>query len=93
MLFAIHKGNVPQYQGGQAPIIYLVSSVQDVMAASLPFVFTDGHGTVAFTTFFDHPSHLSQVDWPLMQAQYWNDTATDPDRCRRRQAAGGVPRA
>lgn len=86
MLYAIHKNQVEGYEGGQVPIVHLVSSVVQMETAGHRFVFTDGHATMSFTRFFTDPGDLDQVDWPLMQARYWHDTEQEPDRKRRRQA-------
>lgn len=86
MLYAIHNNRVEAYDGGQTPIVHLVSSVPQIQTANHRFVFTDGHATMAFTRFFTETDDLDQIDWPLMQATYWHDTPQDPDRKRRRQA-------
>ena len=86
MLFTISKGNVEGFAGGQQSIVHLVSTVQAVQAAGLGFVFTDGHGIMAITDFYDDPAQLDEVDWPLMNSRYWFDTDDDSDRKRRRQA-------
>lgn len=86
MLYAIHKDNVETYNGGQAPLVYLLSSVSEIQKSHQRYVFTDGHPTVAFTQFYTNTTELVQVDWPLMKATYWHDTPQDPDRKRRRQA-------
>jgi hypothetical protein len=86
MLYTISRGNVAGFAGGQGSIIHLVSSAQAVQEAGLRFVFTDGHGIMAFTDFYDDLAQLDEVDWPLMRAQYWADTDDDLDRKRRRQA-------
>jgi hypothetical protein len=86
MLYVIHKGGVPGYNEGQQPIVHLVSSVERVVAAQLPFVFTDGHAYVAFSRFFADLQQLDQIDWPLMRSRYWADTDEDNDRERRRNA-------
>jgi hypothetical protein len=86
MLFTISRGNVEGFTGGQGSIVHLVSTVQAVRAAGLGFVFTDGHGIMAFTDFYDDLTLLDEVDWPLMRARYWADTDDDLDRKRRRQA-------
>ena len=36
--------------------------------------------------FFEDLGRLDRVDWAVMKSRYWYDTATDPDRKRRRQA-------
>ena len=59
---------------------------QQIGTEQLPFVFTDGHGVMAMSEFFDDLNELDEVDWEIMEAQYWADTYDDPDRKRRRQA-------
>ena len=86
MLYTINRGNVPGYEEGQEPILHLVTSTQAVGEEGLRFVFTDGHGIMQVTRFFEDLGSLSEVDWPLMKARYWADTNEDPDRKRRRQA-------
>ena len=53
MLYQLHTGRVAGYNEGQSPLIYLVSSAQKVQASGVPFVFSDGHGIAAFTSWFD----------------------------------------
>ena len=86
MLYTISRGNVEGFAGGQQPIVHLVSTVQSVQAAGLEYVFTDGHGIMAFTEFYDDPAQLDEMDWPLMNSRYWFDTDDDLDCKRRRQA-------
>jgi hypothetical protein len=85
MLYTINKGNV-QCDGGQASIVHLISTVEQVANRGLDFVFTDGHGIMSFTSFYDDLDDLGVVDWNVISARYWNDTAEDGDRSRRRQA-------
>ncbi len=86
MLYTINQGNVEGYNEGQRPVLHLVTSIKNVLEAGLKFVFTDGHGIMAFTEFFDNLQDLDQIDWELMRARYWADTEEDSDRRRRRQA-------
>lgn len=86
MLYDIHKNNLEYYDGGQIPIVYLVSSVTQMQNTNHSFIFTDGRATVAFTRFFTDLTDLNHIDWPLMKKAYWHDTMSDPDRKRRRQA-------
>lgn len=37
-------------------------------------------------SFYNDLTYLSEVDFPLMTQRMWNDTPSDPDRQRRRQA-------
>jgi hypothetical protein len=86
MLYTINRGNVPNYADGQGPVVYLVASAEQIDAGGLPFAFTDGHADMGYSEFFDDLSKLDEVDWEIMKATYWNDTADDGDRKRRRQA-------
>lgn len=86
MLLAIHKGLIEGYTHGQESIIYLVSTAQIVDQANRKFAFTDGHGIMTITDFFDDLRNLEQVDWAIMKEKYWANTEEDGDRKRRRQA-------
>ncbi len=86
MLFTISHGNVEGFTGGQYSIVHLVSTAQAVQEAGLGFVFSDGHGIMTITEFYDDLAYLNEVDWEIMRANYWADTDEDLDRKRRRQA-------
>lgn len=86
MLFTISRGNVPGYTGGQTQIVHLVSSAEAVHKAGLSFVFTEGHAVIFLSKFFVNLADLNKLDWQVMAATYWNDTDSDGDRERRRQA-------
>ena len=86
MLYAIHTGFVQGYTGGEREVVHLVSSVEVVAGRELPFVFSVGHAVVSLSRFFTELTHLADLDWPVMELTYWNDTQADPDRSRRRQA-------
>jgi len=86
MLYAIQRGNVQGYQGGQTAILHLVASAEQVAKSRLPFAFTDGHAEMDISRFFTDLNDLNQVDWDIMQATIWRDTLQDGDRKRRRQA-------
>lgn len=85
MLYTINRGNVP-CAGGQENIIHLVMTAQRAAARRLGFAFTDGHGIMSYTDFYDDLDDLDQVDWDMINAIYWHDTAEDGDRKRRKQA-------
>jgi ssDNA thymidine ADP-ribosyltransferase, DarT len=87
MLYTISRGNVKNYTQGQSAVIHLVSSIENIQAEDLCFVFTDGHAVMAFTDFFDDLNYLDDaIDWTVMESRYWADTNEDNDRKRRRQA-------
>jgi ssDNA thymidine ADP-ribosyltransferase, DarT len=87
MLYSNHKQNVAGYQGGQTPILHLVTTPEAVQAAKLPCCFTDGHAAINYAEFYDDLSLLgTTIDWKLMEAKYWSDTEDDPNRQFRRNA-------
>ncbi len=86
MLYVIHRGMVNDYPHGQKSIIHLVSKTQSIQQVSCEFVFTDGHGTMRITQFFDELNDLDKVDWDVMKTKFWNNIDKDMDRSRRRQA-------
>lgn len=86
MLYQLHTGWVKNYNEGQEPLIYAVSTVETIVQAELEFVFSDGHGIAAFTQWFDNFDDLDKIDWEMVYADYWADTTEDMDRQRRKQA-------
>lgn len=86
MLYAIHQGNVDGCTADQADIVYLVSSAERIASSGLKFVFTDGHGIMELSDYYDNLDNLDVIDWNVMKEKYWFDTDEDPDRKRRRQA-------
>ena len=83
-----HRDGKPEcYDGGDRPLVYLVTTVGAVVDARLAWVATDGNAATATTEFTDDLGSLeAMVDWPLMVAERWNNTEIDMDRQRRRQA-------
>jgi ssDNA thymidine ADP-ribosyltransferase, DarT len=86
MLYSIHKGNIDGFAGNQSDIIYLVSSIEKIQEANIPFVFTDGHAYELISDFYNDLSNLEKIDWQIMGATYWNNTPEDNDRMRKRMA-------
>lgn len=87
MLYKISRGGVPSYQGGQQPLVYVVTSVQAVVASGRPYVFSDGNCASAISRYHQDLNQLATtIDWEIMNSVMWADTADDPDRMRRRMA-------
>jgi hypothetical protein len=86
MLLQLKTGRVAGYTEGQAPLVYLESTVQDIVATGSRFVFSDGHGIATFTQWFDDLADLNRVDWSMVCERYWTDSVNDMDRQRRKQA-------
>lgn len=86
MMLNLKTGRVPGYTEGQEPLIYLGTTAQAVMESGKRFVFSDGHGIAAYTSWFDDLSQLDKVDWNMVYQRYWTDNANDMDRQRKKQA-------
>ncbi|MEV4770132.1 type II toxin-antitoxin system toxin DNA ADP-ribosyl transferase DarT [Micromonospora humida] len=91
MMYRIAKdhqdGKAGLYPGGDDPLVYLVSSVDRVHRAGLPWVASDGNCAHLLTRFSGSLDGLVPlVDWPLMREMFWNNTPEDQDRMRRRMA-------
>ena len=86
MLLNLKTGRVAGYTEGQEPLIYLVSNCQRIAESGTRFVFTDGHGLAAYTSWFDNLADLDKVDWQIVNQRYWSSTTDDMDRQRRKQA-------
>lgn len=86
MMLQLKTGQVKDYNEGQEPLIYLVSTCQEVKKSGTKFVFSDGHGIAAFTEWFDNLVDLDKIDWEIVFQRYWADTINDMDRQRRKQA-------
>lgn len=85
MLYAISTGYVADYSDGQSGVLHLRFSVEE-LARALDFIYTDGHAVISYSEFFENLNDLVKIDWQIMTAIYWHDTADDGDRKRRRQA-------
>ncbi len=86
MLLQLHSGRVEGYKDGQEPLIYVVSTAEAVTASGRGFVFSDGHGSAAFTSWFSDLADMDRVDWTAAYARYWKDDIDDMDRQRKKQA-------
>lgn len=86
MMLQLQTGKVPDYNEGQEPLIYLVSTCQAVQVSGARFVFTNGHALPAYTDYFEDLAQLDQLDWGIVYKRYWFDTVDDMDRQRRKQA-------
>lgn len=87
MMYRIDRGGVETYASDCHSLVYLASSVERLLDLTLEPVFTDRNAVLDLadqTTEIDRLDNL--VDWELMTATYWNNTAEHPDRMERRMA-------
>ena len=74
MLYAISNGQVPGYEEGQEPLVYLVSTAQAVEEAGLSFAFTDGHAIMRLSEQYFDLSNLDKLSWGVINGTYWFDS-------------------
>ena len=86
MLYAVTRGH-ENYQGGSDPIVFLGVVLGDVIDAGLTWCVSDSNAAGSLVDFSRDESGLSDfVDFDLLGARYWKNTADDPDRRSRRAA-------
>lgn len=85
MLFKLWKGTVNGYSEGQEPLIYLVSSIGQIVQAGCQWLFSDGQGNSCLTSWFDCLDDLISVDMNAVKIKQWKKLE-DPDLTRRKQA-------
>ena len=71
MLYTIKCGNLPNIQ--MQHLVFFRSTAQAVADAGKDFAFTDGHGIMSLSDYYDDLSELDQVPWQVVNAQYWKD--------------------
>jgi hypothetical protein len=72
MLYPVSTGRTG-YDGGQANIVHLVSSVRRAVALGGAWAFTDRHAELAHALHYDSLDDLSEVPWHVMDRTYWSD--------------------
>lgn len=85
MLYCIKYGNSFVQKRPMEEIIYLATSVQEVVESGKPYIFFDGHSYDGFTTAYNDLASLEKVDLKAARAKYWSDE-DDADLKRRKQA-------
>lgn len=86
MLYQIHNGFEGVQKINQREIVYLVSSLNRLQEIGKPFAFTDGHARHQLTRFFNDIKDLDQLDWSVINSNYWANDENDADRKRKKQA-------
>ena len=87
MMYVISRDGVDGYSSGLEPLVYIVTTPEEVVAAGVDVVISDGNCASMLTAFRSGLGELDDlVDWRVMGARYWRDTDEDGDRKRRRQA-------
>lgn len=81
MLYAIKTGNLEGIK--MRDLIILQSTAQTVENNNKKYAFTDGHGIMVLSDFYNELDDLDNINWKAIKATYWNDF---PDGKRLRQA-------
>jgi hypothetical protein len=74
MLYVIHRDSVDGYDGGQEPVVHLVSSVGRAIQSGRPWAFTDRHAELAYAKYFESIADEGEVDWSVMTFRYWAES-------------------
>ena len=88
MLFVIQRGYNSVKQQRAHNIIYVVSSVQNVIDNDIEFIYTDGHATNKLSSFYsqdDISSIEDQLDFEAIETSNWK-SETDLDLKRKKEA-------
>lgn len=89
MLYVISQGSVPSYRGAQRDLIYLCTTLEQLMGLGVAVVASDRNASTEVAIFADTPEGWAAegfIDWPLMDATIWKNVAEHPDRMERRMA-------
>jgi hypothetical protein len=73
MLYTIGCGNVANIR--VQDLVFFSASAQAVAGSGGDFAFTDGHGIMSLSDYYDDLADLEQVPWRVVNARYWNDFA------------------
>jgi len=64
-------------------VVFFKSTAQKAEECGKKFVFTDGHGIMALTDYYNELEDLGNVPWNVVNAQFWTSF---PDGRRERQS-------
>lgn len=79
MLYILHMGNHPDvsYKCGQQPIVHLQADFNTVInwanLNTVRWAFSNGNAGARLTTFYNHPSKLSEIDWVAVASTDFRD--------------------
>ena len=85
MMFNIHTGYGVK-QLANEDIVIFVSSLPQVAAQGVQFVFTNQHAYPPMADYFTDLAQLDQIDWPLLQSRSFKHDPDDPGKKERYQA-------
>lgn len=71
MLYTIKKGNIDGVE--MQDLVFFKSTVQAVDASGCKFVFTDGHGIMVLSDYYNDLANLDKIPWEVINTKYWNN--------------------
>lgn len=86
MMYNIYTGRGEVAKRSNEEICILVSSLPLLKTKGIRFVFTDRHAYPRLARYFNKIEHLSEIDWPLLQARNFQRNPDDPEQIERYQA-------
>ena len=86
MLLNIKTGYRGIQMRPQSEIVYICCKLDQIVRECPIWCFTDGHAKNAFTDFYSNLNDLKYVDFKTTELKYFNNTADDQDRMRKKQA-------
>lgn len=81
MLFLIINGYGGVVQRPQEDIVFIVSTVDQVSAQGLEFIFTDRNAKIAIAEYFNDLKDLDKIHWDIVKSRHW---ANDESNIARR---------
>ena len=81
MLYTIKNGNIEGIK--MQDLVFFKSTVQAVEEHGCKFAFTDGHGIMDLSDYYNDLANLDKIPWSVINTRYWNDY---PDGKRLRQS-------
>jgi ssDNA thymidine ADP-ribosyltransferase, DarT len=79
MLYILHMGNHPDvsYKDGQQPIVHLQADLNTVInwanSNTVLWSFSNGNAGSRLTTFYNHSSKLSEINWAAVMSKDFRD--------------------
>lgn len=92
MLYNIKTGYGGIVRRENEDILILVSSLRNIAAQGIKFVFSDRHAYLETAVFSSDLNDLTAVDWPLLQSRSFGRDPNDPGKMERYQAEALIHR-
>jgi hypothetical protein len=92
MLYNIKTGHNGIKRRAMSEIVIMVSSLPNLKARGIPFVFTDRHAYLQTAGFYSDLARLDRIAWTLLQNRDFKRDLYDPSKFERYQAEALIHR-